>query len=185
MFDDAVLFTMKYEVGPWFQLDAETQAGLIATQAQRKKVGYVNDPADRGGETKFGVAQTAHPELKISTLTWEQAKKVYQDGYWFPGKCDQLSGNLAFAHFDACVNHGVRKACQFVQRAVAVKDDGVIGDGTLKAIGVASCTQNIVKLVVQQRRKFFFDIVKNDPSQKRFLDGWMARCDSIEKALQC
>lgn len=186
MFEDALIFTMKIaEVGSWFKLDEETKKGLISTSEQRKKVGYVNDPADRGGETKFGIAQSAHPALNIKTLDWEQAKAIYEAKYWLQGQCNKMDGRLGIAHFDACVNHGVKKANQFIQRAVGVTDDGVLGDQTFKAIGAVTAKADIIKLVVAERRKFFSAIVEHDKSQQRFLKGWMNRCDALEKALAC
>lgn len=35
--------------------------------------GYVNHPADPGGETKFGIAKRSYPALNIASLTREDA----------------------------------------------------------------------------------------------------------------
>ena len=35
--------------------------------------GYVNDPHDRGGETKYGISKRAHNDVNIKTLTVENA----------------------------------------------------------------------------------------------------------------
>ena len=35
--------------------------------------GYVNDPADPGGETNFGISMRAHPEVDIKALTKAKA----------------------------------------------------------------------------------------------------------------
>lgn len=183
MFEDALTFTMMYEVGPWFKLDDETKKGLIETTEQRKKVGYVNDPADKGGETKFGVAQNFNMAVNVHDMDWEQAKVVYARSYWIPGLCQNLSGNLAFAHFDACVNHGVKKAIQLLQRAVNVKDDGVFGPGTMAAINQMQAKVDVVQLQLQARKKFMSDIVAANPTQQKFLKGWLARCDAVSKAL--
>ena len=37
--------------------------------------GYVNDPDDAGGETKYGIAKRWYPDVDIKNLTKEQAKK--------------------------------------------------------------------------------------------------------------
>ena len=37
--------------------------------------GYVNDPDDAGGETKYGIAKRWYPSVDIKNLTKEQAKK--------------------------------------------------------------------------------------------------------------
>ena len=40
--------------------------------------GYVNNPNDPGGETKYGVSKKAYPDIDIENLTLEQAKKIYR-----------------------------------------------------------------------------------------------------------
>lgn len=62
-FEKAIDHAMLYEVGGFWNVNHPAVArGLIDTSANRKAVGYVNDPDDRGGETKFGVARNANPD---------------------------------------------------------------------------------------------------------------------------
>lgn len=182
-FDDALLFTMKYEVGPWFKLDDDTIAGLCDTKAQKRKTGYVNDPDDPGGETKFGVAKNSNPGINIKKMSWPMAKTIYQMKYWKVGKCELLPGKLAFAHFDACVNHGPKTAIKMLQRAVGVNDDGALGPATLKAVNQKLVTEDVLKLMLNERRKFFAAIVAKNPTQKKFLNGWLNRVLDIERSL--
>lgn len=179
-FEQAVTHAMKYEVGAFFKLTPDVEAGLINTPAQRKAVGYVDDPLDRGGETKFGIAQNANPDVDITTLTWAQAKAIYHDRYWVTGGCERLANNLAILHFDGCVNHGVVRAKKFLQSAVNAVPDGIIGEKTLRAIQLQDPTQ-ICNKVCQLREKFYLDIVAKNPSQKRFLKGWLRRIHEIRK----
>lgn len=181
-FEQALLFSMKYEVGPNFKLDAETKKGLISTPEQRKKVGYVNDPDDRGGETKFGVAAKANPELDIAALDWDGASKVYEQKYWLAGKCDKLPEKVAFAHFDACINHGVKQATVLLQRAVGAVEDGVLGPKTLESIAKLN-VDFVVSEQLKKRKELFKLIGMKNPSQSKFMAGWLARCDSVQKAL--
>ena len=44
--------------------------------------GYVNDPNDPGGETKYGIAKNSHPNVDIANLTLDQAKAIYKTEYW-------------------------------------------------------------------------------------------------------
>ena len=38
--------------------------------------GYVNDPTDLGGETKYGITKRFYPDVDIKNLTEEEAKLV-------------------------------------------------------------------------------------------------------------
>lgn len=96
--------------------------------------GYVNNPADPGGETKFGISKRAYPDVDISGLTLEQAKAIYKRDYWDKARCDELPPALAFQVFDTAVNSGIGQAVRFLQRAVGVADDGVLGPLTIAAV---------------------------------------------------
>jgi len=160
-FEIAFQVAMLSEVGSWYNSsDSETIAGLIDTSSQRKKVGYVNDSADKGGATKFGVAQNSHPRLTISTIAQAEAKALYYNAYWLAGKCDILPLKTAVAHFDACVNHGVGRGKQFLTAA------GQDVDALLSA-----------------RANFYAEIVAKNPSQAKFANGWNARLNKLRSII--
>ncbi len=173
-FEKAVDHAMLYEVGKFWQLTPDVIAGNISTQAQRKACGYTNDSTDRGGETKFGVAKTANPDLNITTLDWEGAKRVYYKRYWLSGDCQLLPPRLAVLHFDICVNHGVGRAAKFLQKAVGAEPDGDIGPATLKLVSskdvIALCNN-----ICDQRDAYYNAIVVKDQSQLKYLNGWLIR----------
>jgi lysozyme family protein len=95
--------------------------------------GYVNHPADPGGETKFGISKHAYPSLVISAVTLEDAKAIYYRDYWQRVKCDELPDLLRYPMFDAAVNSGVERAVRWLQTAVGTTVDGVIGPKTIAA----------------------------------------------------
>jgi lysozyme family protein len=175
-FELALLHAMRWEVGANFTLDDDTFAGLIDTPARRKKVGYVNDPHDRGGETKYGVAKTANPDLDITALDWPTAADVYYRKYWRAGGCHLLPPQVACMHFDGCVNHGVARASRFLQEVLGVAVDGQVGRGTAAAAAERDPAEVIAALHAR-RARFYQAIVANDPSQARFMRGWMSRVD--------
>lgn len=171
--------SMIYEVGSfWNPEDPEVVAGKYSTREQRKKVGYVNIAADRGGETKYGVAQNANPQVRVRDLDLEGAMEVYFQNYWLRGKCDKLPYPVSLIHYDGCVNHGIGRANKFLQRAVGVTDDGVVGPGTLAAVNEGDLSQ-IIQSISEQRANFYQAIVKRDPGQGIFLKGWMRRIDEV------
>lgn len=181
-FDEAVNHAMLYEVGSHWNLETPgVREGLIATQAQRRNVGYVNDPVDRGGETKYGVAKRPNPDLDITNLDWEAAKRVYFRRYWLTSNSDDvtlMSPRLAILHFDGAVNHGVGRAGRFLQRAVGAVEDGDVGPGTLRSVKAAIEAQGDVALchrICDFREAFYEAIIARDPAQARFRNGWMRR----------
>ena len=95
--------------------------------------GYVNDLKDPGGETKFGISKRSYPTVNIATLTLDDAKKIYLCDYWDRTRCSDLPPQVAFQVFDTAVNSGVGQATRFLQRAVGVADDGIIGPMTIAA----------------------------------------------------
>ena len=96
--------------------------------------GYSNNAKDPGGETKFGISKRDYPSLDIANLTLADAKSIYKRDYWDRAQCDKLSPGLAFDVFDTAVNSGIGQAIRFLQRAVGVADDGVLGAITLASI---------------------------------------------------
>jgi lysozyme family protein len=70
------------------------------------EAGYVNDPQDPGGETKYGISKRRYPAEDIPNLTLDRAKFLYQSDYWNPHKCDAMPWEQALLVFDAAVNGG-------------------------------------------------------------------------------
>lgn len=96
--------------------------------------GYVNNPADPGGETKFGISRRAFPRENIKAMTLERAKVLYLHDYWGPAGCDAVPDAIKFDLFDMAVNSGPVAAIKNLQRAVGVTVDGMLGPLTLQAI---------------------------------------------------
>ena len=105
--------------------------------------GYVNDPHDPGGETKFGISKRSYPHLDIHSLTLADAKTIYRRDFWDRAQCDKLHPDLAFDLFDGAVNSGIGQAIRWLQRAVGVADDGVVGPLTLASINRENDTSAI------------------------------------------
>jgi len=97
--------------------------------------GYVNNPADPGGETKFGISRRAFPLENIKAMTLERAKVLYLRDYWGPAGCDAVPDAIKFDLFDMAVNSGPVAAVKTLQRSVDATPDGMLGPLTLQAIG--------------------------------------------------
>lgn len=95
--------------------------------------GYVNNPADPGGETKFGISRRSYPAENIAGMTLERAKQIYQRDFWGPAGCDAVPDAIRFDLFDMAVNSGIKPAIKTLQRTVGETADGVLGPRTLAA----------------------------------------------------
>lgn len=95
--------------------------------------GYTFNQADPGGETNWGISKRSYPDLDIKSLTQDQAKSIYQHDYWQPCHIELLPDDLQFDMFDAAVNSGRVQATKWLQMALNVEPDGVIGPKTLAA----------------------------------------------------
>lgn len=187
VFERALDHAMLYEVGGHWDLDAPgAREGLIDTQAHRKACGYVNDPSDRGGETKYGISKNANPDLDIANLDWEAAKRIYMKRYWYPGDCEDIAAyglpRLALLHFDGCVNHGIGRASVFLQRSVGADPDGDVGPETMKILSSVDEHVTIDK-ICDMRTAFYRELASSDPSQGRFLNGWLRRINELREYL--
>lgn len=84
--------------------------------------GYVNDPADPGGETKFGISKRRYPDLNIAALTLDQAKAIYLRDYWNSHGLDALEYGKALLVFDCAVNGGNHQRWYSMFGGYALKD---------------------------------------------------------------
>lgn len=132
--------------------------------------GYVNDPHDPGGETRWGISQRHHPTLHVRTMTRDDAIATYRRLYWQPLQGDALHPAVAFAVLDAAVNHGLRRAVAWLQRIVGTTEDGALGARTLAATQAADPVR--VVLAFHARRLDFY--VELD-TFANFGRGWTRR----------
>jgi lysozyme family protein len=142
--------------------------------------GYVNDPKDAGGETKFGISKRSYPSLDIKNLTRDQACKIYFVDFWMKAKCEDINDeNIATKFFDLAVHTGIPQAVKLIQRALRsageqVIEDGIIGPNTLSAINKADPT-DLLAALKSEAAGFYRFIASINPSQQRFINGWLNR----------
>ena len=137
--------------------------------------GYVNDPKDRGGETKFGISKRAYPNVDIKNLTIDEAKAIYKKDYWDKIKGDEIKDELvAYEIFDTAVNMGVRTSSKLVQMVVGSHPDGIIGPKTLEKINNMDVKLLVSKFRLSKIARYVY-LVKKRPANRKFLLGWINR----------
>lgn len=132
--------------------------------------GYVNDPNDPGGETKWGISKRAYPHLDIKNLTREDARAIYRRDFWQRIRADKLADGVAFQLFDFAVNSGVETSIRYLQRALGVADDGHWG-AVSQAAADASSESDLI-LLLNAERLDYMTRLKNWPDHGR---GWARR----------
>ena len=142
---------------------------------------YADHPADPGGKTRFGiteaVARTAGYRGDMRELPLDLAKRIYREEYWNAVRADELPAGIRLVMFDAAVNSGVGQAVRWLQRAVGVTDDGVIGPRTLAAVGALSA-DSVRMRVLAQRLRFMAGL----PNWPAFSRGWARRVAELMEA---
>lgn len=132
--------------------------------------GYVNNPDDPGGETKWGISKRSYPHLDIAGLTREEAREIYLLDFWHKIYADQMPFSLAFQAFDFAVNSGIGTAIRYLQRALGVADDGYWGPITREAAMRSNEAAVIMRLSAYRLK--FMTRLNNWPNASR---GWSRR----------
>ena len=140
--------------------------------------GFSNHPDDPGGATMYGitekVARANGYTGAMRDLTLDFSKSIYRKSYWDACRCDQMPDVLRYPLFDAAVNSGPGQAIKWLQSAVGVKVDGVIGPVTQQAVNMAA-PQPTRQRMIGNRLRFMTELA-NWPS---FSKGWARRIASI------
>ena len=160
----------------------------VLTEVIRKEGGYVNDPADRGGATHMGITagtlgrwrglgRAATPE-EVKALTESEARAIYAQQYVVGPGFDNLPDWLMPILVDDGVLSGPKTAITTLQGVLNVPQDGVLGPKTLRAVATQDRAA-LLRALVAARAVRFARIVERNPSQAKFLVGWITRALSF------
>jgi len=129
--------------------------------------GYVNNPNDPGGETKFGISKKFHPNIDIKNLTIQEAIAIYKKEYWDRLNLDNYK-NICFRWklFDISVNMGLATAQSFLLKIKSKPD-------TIDAV---------YELIELQMKRYVSKVI-NNPKLLIFLRGWTNRAFETGKDL--
>lgn len=165
---------------------------ILAPYIKKWEGGFVNDPADRGGATNKGVTiATFEAYCKAKSLPRPNVEllKRMTDGewldilktmFWDKWQADKIkSQKLANILVDWVWGSGVY-GIKIPQRILGVKQDGIVGDETLKALN-AQEPDKLFQVIYEARKKYLNDITISRPANKRFLKGWLNRLDDIRR----
>jgi lysozyme family protein len=154
---------------------------------------FENVPGDNGGPTKYGVILSEwiaqgwdkdnDGDIDVEDLkkiNANDAQAIAKSHYW-----DRLNGDLinnqSIAAFivDFAYNCGVSTAAKKTQEVLGLDQDGKLGPHSVSAINEAD-QEDLFNKLKARREKYYHAIVDNNPSQSKFLKGWLNRNDSFK-----
>lgn len=166
----------------------------------RMEGGFVDDPADPGGTTNYGVSlrflKSQGLEAgdidgdgdidadDIRALTPERAAGVLRRAFWDVFPLDIVPGPLALAVYDTAVNMGLRQAKKLAQKALDIRADGIWGPLTWGTIRACSDPKAAALAMVERRRERYAALVRNNPALGKFSRGWENRLKALEKEIR-
>ena len=161
--------------------------------------GYVNNAADKGGPTNFGiteaVARAQGYRGSMRSLPREEAVDIYKRLYWLRPRLDEIAARapaVAEELFDTGVNMGPAVAVTFLQRALTALNrnardypdlipDGRIGPATLKALDAFLATRGriggisvLLRSLEALQGERYLRLAERRPANETFLYGWLA-----------
>jgi lysozyme family protein len=147
--------------------------------------GYVNHPADPGGETNLGVTKRVWQEWvghdvsekEMRNLTPLMVAPLYKRKYWDACHADELISGLDYCVFDVAVNSGVGRAIKLLQSSVGATPDG--GYGSITAALVREAEKDPTRLIelFSAKRLEFLESLKAFPT---FGKGWSRRVAEVK-----
>lgn len=169
-------------------------AGAFSYLLANEGTQYVNDPADRGGPTRYGCTLATLTAWRtkqgkpsptaddVRLLSVSEASEIYRANYWAAIRGDQLADNgVACLLLDVAANSGNSRAAKLAQTVLgdlgatpAVVVDGLLGPKTLAAINAAD-RRGFLRCSVNRQLDYYDDIVARDATQRKFLKTWLKR----------
>ena len=177
----------------------------IATDIVVREGGYVNDPDDPGGATKYGVTIGTMRRLgldldgdgrvtsaDVRLLTTAQATDIFIKHYFEDPGIARLPTMLHASVFDMYVNAG-GNAVKILQRLLGefgrrVAADGVIGPKTVTAtLSVAKIApDHLADAYGIARRNYYYELADQRPASRKYArrrdggkGGWITRAEKF------
>ncbi|MCW1908610.1 MAG: hypothetical protein KIH63_004685 [Candidatus Saccharibacteria bacterium] len=164
---------------------------LAISAVLKNEGGLVNNPADNGGITNYGISLNFYKTIKpdavaadIKLLTRDMAVAIYRKEFWDKNKYNMIaSQKIAGKVFDLAVNMGALNANKCLQRAILaasgrdVGQDGILGPNTLYAVNYAE-PASLYAALKSEAAGHYRLIFQAQPQEKVFLKGWLNRAYS-------
>ncbi len=143
--------------------------------------GLSNNPADPGGETKYGISHASYPNVDIANLTLAGAEAIIKASYWRFDNVD--SQEVATKLLDMAVNLGLGRAVYLLQLGLkelgaTLMPDGEWGTETLASLN-GSSEQDVIRELCTEQQSYYVELVAKRPELYQFLKGWLHRANEV------
>ena len=147
----------------------------------RHEGGWADHPKDPGGATMKGVTLATYRKYKpgatkaqLRAISDADLAMIYRGGYWNKVKGDDLPAGLDLVAFDAAVNSGPGRGARWLQEALGVNPDGVIGPKTIAAANAAH-----KDAVIDRACDLRLGFLRQLGTWKTFGKGWTRRVEGV------
>src|SRR5882762_7427948 len=127
--------------------------------------GNDDDPQDPGGRTSRGIIQREYdayrrrkglPPQDVWKASESEIAEIYRVQYWDAVQGDELPAGVDMFVFDGAVNSGHKQSIKWLQRALGITADGVIGQVTLDALEADDDHDQIIAKMAAARSAFLW-----------------------------
>lgn len=155
-----------------------------------KDRGFANDPLDSGGATMCGVTIATYRAYRakkgykttgvadLKAISYAEWCDLYKSQFWDKWKADDINdqaiANILVDFVWASGIHGIKVP----QRTLKVVADGIVGPKTLAAVNAYN-PQLLFRSLQLARIAFVDGIVRSNPSQRKWINGWKRRINGI------
>ncbi|MCC0064194.1 MAG: peptidoglycan-binding protein [Defluviimonas sp.] len=177
----------------------------IARQIVAREGGYVNDPDDPGGATKYGVTQATMARLgldltgdgrttaaDVRALTRDRAADIFVEHYFRRPGLAGLPEALQPPVFDMYVNAGAN-AVKILQRLLGEMGEDLVADGVCGRLTCAAAARAAARdpgLLADAygiaRRNYYYRLAEDRPALRKFArrrdggkGGWIVRAEEF------
>lgn len=151
--------------------------------------GKDDDPIDPGGRTNQGITQRVYSAWRLKNgkaardvflMEDDERDAIYFQNYGQKVRFDELPPGIDIVVVDGAINSGPSQSIKWVQRALNITADGVLGEVTMQRILSHEDHDKLIEGILDRRLAF----LRSLKTFYHFGGGWTSRVHQLEKTGQ-
>lgn len=152
--------------------------------------GLSKTEGDKGGLTNNGITLNTWKsvgkdknrdgiidEKDLTLMSEQDHDDILQSRFWNVARADEINNPYLAAYVVDWMWGSGPKAFKKMHETFGLKPQSQMTQGLLDALNARP--EESFAALKESRKQFYRNIVKNDPSQSKFLNGWLRRADAI------